>query len=129
MRFRRAHIKSTKAFHLDFEEYSKGDILSDLGNGVTVTAKRRKRKNGPYIDATAMVFDSSNPSGGDWDLGTPNQNFETSPGVKGPGIGSGGASGVYQNDVPLGNVLIVSEDNDSLDPDDSTLILVRKMVN
>ncbi len=61
----------------------------------------------------AMIFDSSMPSGGDWDLGTPNETFN------GPGIGSGGEDGQPgENAVPLGKVLIISEDDDSDDPDD-----------
>ena len=46
-----------------------------------------------------IAFDSSNPTGGDWDLGTPNQAYG------GPGQGSGGAS----NSFPLGNLLISAE--------------------
>ena len=57
----------------------------------------------------AMIFDSSHPTGGDQDLGTPNAQYG------GPGQGSGGQS----NDKPLGNVLIISEDNDANDPDDN----------
>jgi len=62
-----------------------------------------------------IAFDSSNPSGGDYDLGTPNESYG------GPGIGSGGES----NDTALGNLLISAEnfidaDGDGLidDPDD-----------
>ncbi len=62
-----------------------------------------------------MIFDSSNPTGGDDDLGTPNETFG------GPGIGSGGEAGQPgENAVALGNVLIISEDNDSSDPDDNS---------
>ena len=61
----------------------------------------------------AMIFDSSNPSGGDLDLGAPNETFG------GPGVGIGGEMGLPgANAVPLGNILIISEDNDSTDPDD-----------
>ena len=52
---------------------------------------------------TPIAFDSSNPTGGDWDLGTPNQAFG------GPGVGSGGGPGPYQNDWEQGNLLIVAE--------------------
>ncbi len=55
----------------------------------------------------AWIFDSSNPTGGDWDLGTPNQQYG------GPGVGNGGAS----NSVSLGKVLIVQENNNT--PDDN----------
>jgi hypothetical protein len=60
-----------------------------------------------------MVFDSANPTGGDWDLGTPHQDFG------GPGRGRGGEAGrAGENAHPLGNILILSEDADSSDPDD-----------
>jgi hypothetical protein len=61
----------------------------------------------------AMIFDSANPTGGDPDLGTPNVDFG------GPGIGAGGGAGQPgANMVPLGKILIVSEDGDQTDPDD-----------
>lgn len=57
--------------------------------------------NGPNAGA---IFDSSNPTGGDTDLGTPHSDFG------GPGIGSGGAAGSPgQNDQALGNLLIIQE--------------------
>jgi hypothetical protein len=46
-----------------------------------------------------IAFDSANPTGGDWDLGTPNQSYG------GPGVGVGGATNTY----PLGNLLISAE--------------------
>ena len=50
------------------------------------------------------AFDSSNPTGGDWDLGTPNADFG------GPGLGAGGGAGMPgQNDTSLGNLLISAE--------------------
>jgi hypothetical protein len=69
-----------------------------------------------------LIFDSSNPTGEDPDLGTPNQ---TCPGG-GPGVGIGGEVGQPgENCVPRGNLLIIAEDivdsnNDGLvdDPDD-----------
>ncbi|MFH1277044.1 MAG: hypothetical protein ABIK65_01505 [Candidatus Eisenbacteria bacterium] len=70
--------------------------------------------------SSAILFNSSAPTGGDDDLGTPNQDFG------GPGVGPGGGLGMPgQNDVALGNLLIVAEDiidvgGDGLvdDPDD-----------
>jgi hypothetical protein len=53
----------------------------------------------------AIVFDSAHPTGDDYDLGTPNEDFG------GPGIGSGGEAGKPgENDVPLGKLLIIAED-------------------
>jgi uncharacterized repeat protein (TIGR01451 family) len=71
----------------------------------------------------AMIFDSNNPSGGDPDLGSPNETCD----FPGPGIGAGGEKGQpFENcpldtagGEPLNNVLIISEDLDPTDPDDS----------
>ncbi|MGF1581919.1 MAG: hypothetical protein ACFCD0_21550 [Gemmataceae bacterium] len=62
--------------------------------------------------APAMIFDSANPTGGDFDLGTPNRRFG------GPGKGFGGAFGPGENKEARGNILIISEDGDSSEPDD-----------
>ncbi|MGV6831244.1 MAG: DUF7467 domain-containing protein [bacterium] len=100
---------TTESFTIDFEQFTAGDIVSEIMitdpfedaqvAGITMAF--------PNSNA-AMIFDSSNPTGNDFDLGTPNEQYG------GPGIGSGGAS----NDIALGNVLILSEDLDSTDPDD-----------
>jgi len=50
-----------------------------------------------------IIFDSSNPTGGDSDLGTPNQAYG------GPGIGNGGTNPAGRNDQSLGNVIILAE--------------------
>lgn len=47
----------------------------------------------------SMIFDTENPTGGDWDLATPGYHSS--------------------NTTPLGNVLIISEDGKSYDPDDN----------
>lgn len=61
----------------------------------------------------AWIFDSSNPTGNDEDLGTPNQAFG------GPGIGIGGGPGSGAvNDTALGNLLIIQENNNTI-PDDN----------
>lgn len=52
-----------------------------------------------------IVFDSGNPTGGDNDLGTPNTAFG------GPGVGSGGGSGMLgANSISLGNLLVIGDD-------------------
>jgi gliding motility-associated-like protein len=61
----------------------------------------------------AMIFDSGNPTGGDFDLGTPNEQYG------GPGMNLEGGL-VAGNDTAMHNVLIVSEDLDSTDPDDAS---------
>jgi|GEM_PF-2830344 len=76
--------------------------------------------NNPNKVPTGVIFDSGNPTGGDWDLGTPHQDFG------GPGIGPGGAAGMPgENSVAIGNLLVLAENttdnnNDGLidDPDD-----------
>jgi hypothetical protein len=64
----------------------------------------------------AVIFNTSAPTGGDFDLGTPNELYG------GPGIGAGGVT----NDLPLYHVLIVAENlrgagSDGIvdDPDDA----------
>ncbi|MEL6522481.1 MAG: SdrD B-like domain-containing protein [Pseudomonadota bacterium] len=76
------------AVSIDFNALARGTVVDDEFDGVTVTALRNHR--GEQYEGQAMVFDSSNPTGGDTDLATTTQ----------------------------GNVLIVSEDGDSNDPDD-----------
>jgi hypothetical protein len=57
---------------------------------------------GPH---SLIIFDSANPTGEDYDLGTPNIEFG------GPGIGAGGGAGEPgENSEPLGNLLIIAED-------------------
>ncbi|MCA0153126.1 hypothetical protein [Winogradskyella vincentii] len=63
----------TESFLIDFEEFNPGDMVSEivitepfknaLLEGITLAF--------PNSNA-AMVFDSSNPTGGDFDIGTPN---------------------------------------------------------
>ncbi|MCP4203253.1 MAG: hypothetical protein GY769_15120, partial [bacterium] len=93
---------------LTFEEFQKGDIITNQYAGIGLTVTTSDPVNHP-----AMIFDTFNPTGGDFDLGTPNTDFG------GPGIGSGGGFGQPgQNSLPLGKILILSEDNDPTDPDD-----------
>ena len=94
---------------LTFEELQAGDIVTEqyAGLGIHITTD-------DPVAHPAMIFDSFNPTGGDPDLGTPNRDFG------GPGIGVGGEFGQPgQNSIPLGKVLIISEDGDQTDPDDN----------
>lgn len=60
-----------------------------------------------------MIFNSANPSGGDDDLGTPNEDFG------GTGKGKGGKNGQPgENRHPLGNILTIS-DGDQQNPNDN----------
>lgn len=69
--------------------------------GVHITAKNN-RNDHPQV---ALVFDSSQPSGGDSDLGTPNEAYD------GPGKGRGGKVDGGMNNEALGNLLIVAEND------------------
>ncbi len=90
---------------IDFEEFSAGDIPMVFENGAMST-------DDP-VNHPLMIFDSSNPTGGDFDLGTPNEDFS------GPGVGSDGESGEPgENSIPLGNILIISDDGNSGNPND-----------
>ena len=77
----------------------------------------------------AMIFDTANPTGGDWDLGTPNEYWcadgsglpASDPACAagpGPGIGAGGGAGPGANLVPLDKVLIISADGNQANPND-----------
>ncbi|MEO1529412.1 MAG: Ig-like domain-containing protein, partial [Planctomycetota bacterium] len=99
---------------LDFERAADGQatsgglVATDLWAdwGITISTADPQRP--------PMLFDSAAPTGGDPDLGTPNQDFG------GPGVGEGGrAGGIGENRDALGVVLIISEDGDSSDPDDN----------
>ncbi len=75
---------------LTFEEFDRGEIVSGV-DGVTITAIRAQDLGKANPANAAMIFDTADPTGGDDDLATDSQ----------------------------GNVLIVSEDFDSSDPDDN----------
>ncbi|MBY5991600.1 hypothetical protein [Ferrimonas balearica] len=126
------------AAELHFDQLPTGKIVGELSNGKGASGL----KGGTvYIhgfnpdlsmdDNAAVIFDSSNPTGGDDDLGTPNEDFG------GPGVddradpNSGGKAGSpYENDMPLGNVLIINEPeglvdtngNGDIDPDDANVV-------
>lgn len=62
-----------------------------------------------------ILFDGNNPTGGDLDLGTPNQAFG------GPGVGTGGGAGrPGENRFALGNLAIIAED--TVDADNNGLV-------
>ncbi|MGH7557183.1 MAG: hypothetical protein ACREMD_05300 [Gemmatimonadota bacterium] len=89
---------------IDFSEFGGGDTISST-HGVVVSLVARGERCGDAV----IAFNSSDPPGDsrdDLDLGTPNQAFG------GPGVGDGGAAGPYQNNRPLGNLLVIQEDPD-----------------
>jgi hypothetical protein len=109
-----------RAESIDFEGVPAGTILEEVSiPGGKVEVFGLNPSFTPNTNA-AVVFDSSNPTGGDLDLGTPNEAFA------GPGVGAGGT---VSNNTPLGNILILGEDlvdgnSDGLvdDPDDADLL-------
>lgn len=110
------HGRSLASPVLDFSAFSAGDLVSALGDGVTVFAMKKTSAMSPLVATQAMIFDSANPTGGDVDLGTPNQSF----GTGGPGIGKAGKKGkLFANSQAHGKVLIISEDNNAVNPDDN----------
>src|SRR5690606_30503882 len=61
----------------------------------------------------AMIFNANAPTGADYDLGSPNEDFG------GPGLGAGGGMGQPgQNSVPQGKILIISENGNQSNPND-----------
>ncbi|OZH55677.1 hypothetical protein AFK68_03055, partial [Hydrocoleum sp. CS-953] len=83
---------TTKNHVIDFEGFAAGTVIDNEYNDLGVTISATGGSN------QAMIFDSANPTGGDHDLETP---------------GSG-----PNNTTPQGNILIISEDGDSSNPDD-----------
>lgn len=78
-----------EAVTIDFEGLSSGDVVADQFDGVNISAQRAGDSDSSENDA--MIFDTDNTTGGDYDLG-------------------------YNG---VGNALIISEDNDSSDADDN----------
>lgn len=104
--------QNDEAVVIDFEGFPAGQILDgiELEEGGTLSIEGRSAGLTPGTNG-AIVFDSSEP-GPDRDLGTPNEDFG------GPGVGEGGERGaVFQNDRPLGNLLIVAQNLTDADGD------------
>jgi len=107
-----------------------GAAIQDLRVGKEVECVRAGERGWMRVCVTnygggpdlCIVFDSDDPTGGDDDLGTPNEDFD------GPGDGRGGeAGGLGPNAVELGKLLIIAEsgrdaDHDGLvdEPDDES---------
>ncbi len=91
---------------IDFEGLPAGTLVSAVsaadGTGPVLVKGLNPKRFGTLN--TALIFDSSNPTGGDFDLGSPHQDFG------GPGIGAGGkAGGPFENKTALGKILIIAE--------------------
>lgn len=97
-----AFLGSAQAAVIDFSEFTAGDFVNEIIiDGVTITVNSQAIKNKGPRDDRAMVFDTNNFTGDDADLAGPFTDVR------------GGA------DLAPGNVLIISEDGDSSDPDDN----------
>jgi len=80
-----------------------------LDDGAWMRVRAANNSGGPDL---CIVFDSADPSGGDDDLGTPNEEFG------GPGEGEGGEpDGAGPNAEPLGKLLIIAENDCDADHD------------
>jgi len=105
------------AAEINFEGIAPGTIVEEVSNGAGATGLKGGTigVNGfnPRLTASdnaAVIFDSGNPPGIDYDLGTPNEDFG-GPGIDDDGnpATGGNLGSPFQNDMPLGNVLIVNE--------------------
>ena len=113
--------RHVSAAPLDFEGPAAGDFVSSFGDDTTVKVVPLPGMSGGCFEGDAagtfgypMIFDTASPTGGDEDLGTPHGDFG------GPGVGRGGRAGQPgENSQALGNVLIISQDCDQAEPNDS----------
>jgi hypothetical protein len=101
---------------VDFEGLAPGTVVDSLStgagiDGVLLGSITVLGWTPTLVGNTAVVFNSSYPTGRDWDLGTPNEAFG------GPGIGKGGAT----NTEALGNILILAEDLVDTSPPDGLI--------
>jgi len=97
---------------IDFEEIPAGTIVTELFGSLGAGPILVTGTNEAVEGNAAVIFDSSVPTGGDFDLGSPNTEFG------GPGIGQAGGEGRFgQNDRPLGGILILAESLEDLDGD------------
>ncbi len=89
---------------LDFDLYPAATIISSQYPGVHISTHDNH-------DFPAMIFDTGNPTGNDYDIGTPNEMYG------GPGIGLGFCNAEFQ-----GNALIISKDRHIPNETEGTLI-------
>lgn len=103
---------------LDFgaalQELETGEVIETVESAEGGWMKIEVENHGGGPDV-CIIFDSSEPTGGDFDLGSPNAAFG------GPGLGEGGAEGADgENAEELENVLIIAEND--IDEDDDGLV-------
>lgn len=117
-------IQCNNRAELNFDSLHAGEYVTTQLKaefGVTVQATLSDGASSGFTpNNAARVFDTTNPladaPNDDLDLGSPNEGCRGG----GPGVGAGGAPGSpYENCVPLGNVLIIQEE-DTAEPDDNS---------
>jgi len=92
--------------------------------GFEVNAVRFLNGTGEDAGNWARIFDSSNPTGGDRDLGSPNKNCpECANALECPGFAAKSSEGFFNanvtNCVAQNNVLIIEEGDGTEEPDDA----------
>jgi hypothetical protein len=101
---------------VDFNEFERGQYVNALTSTLRVKAEGKDGK-GYTPEGKARVFDSNDPTGGDWDLGSPNKSCGSDKDDF-PGVGEDGRKGrPGENCKDLGNLLIIQEAAGS-EPDD-----------
>jgi hypothetical protein len=99
---------------VDFNEFKAGEYVDVLIEDTLSVTAAGNNGAGFTPDGKARIFDSSNPTGGDPDLGSPNESCDGG----GPGVGDGGQKGEEgENCNELGKLLIIQEEQKD-DPDD-----------
>ncbi|MEM9487894.1 MAG: hypothetical protein AAGC55_02055, partial [Myxococcota bacterium] len=91
-----------------------GTLLNDqwAGQGLHISCFNNRNTYPQYHPDECITFDSGNPTGGDFDLGTPHQDFG------GPGYGEGGGAGLPgENSQAHHNIMIIAENIDDWDSD------------
>ncbi len=99
-------VDKSKCDVIDFNDLPTGTVLD---RQLEIAVVRVFNKKGPNI---GTIFNSSDPSTEDLDLGTPNQDFG------GPGKGNGGQAGkIGENNAALGQLFIIAENSKDQDKD------------
>ncbi len=116
---------------LDFESIDPGCVVDSIHGAGGTGPVLVNGVNPTLAGNLAVIFDSSAPTGGDVDLGTPNETCT----VAGPGEGIAGEMGMpFENCIAKGNLLIVDENGGAAadgtcpsgfaiaDPDDADVV-------
>ena len=88
---------------ITFEEFGQGDCVEEVSTNIGDIGVFGS-KSGVGGANGVRIFDTSDPHPEDPDLGSPNEEYG------GPGVGVGGEPGVYANEIPIGNIIIVNRE-------------------